>query len=255
MQLYFQFLKSMSILFFLCAICSAPSILFSFLGSRTPSSDRDIIGLYQFMIGNIGYDIESPTYYQDAACSSVVMPNITDGLTLFANQTCIDVFGVEVTMAQVADIITISEILQFLMFIIVVFHLSRRTTQLHTKADVNICTITDFAVVVEGLPQVVRHDELLKFFSELYPLDKPDWKERPPVSGCATVENVENTGNPVYRGTWIAELQIFHKMGAFIQAFKEKQALTQKLLRSRAMIKMYSTGTCRPSGPNESRRK
>jgi hypothetical protein len=207
------------------------------------------------MIGNIGYDKESPTYYQDAACSSVTVPTDTTGFTLYANQTCIDVMGIEVTMAQVADIITASEVLQFIMFIIVIFHLSRRTTQLHTKADVNLCTVTDFAVVVEGLPKVVRHEELLKFFSDLYPLDKPDWKERPPVSGCSPVENIDNTGNPVYRGTWIAELQIFHKMGAFIQAFKEKQALTHKLLRSRAMIKMYSNGTPRPSGPNERKRR
>jgi hypothetical protein len=44
-------------------------------------------------------------------------------------------------------------------------------------------------------------------------------------------------------------------MGAFIHAFKDKEKLSQKLLRSRAMIKMYSEGTKHIGGHNEKKRK
>ncbi len=236
-----------------CSILSLPSIAFCFYGSRVSTSDRDFFGLYQFMIGNIGYNERSSTYVQDAACDYVDLTNRTNHY-LLANETCIKIFGNELDMLQVADYLTVSEVLQCIMTVFVVWLLARRTVILSAKADVNVCTVTDYSVVVTGLPTVSDHKELLNFFNDLYPLDKVDWRQRPPVSGALPVDSVLNTGNPVYLGTWISELFIFHKMGAFIHAFKAKEKLTNKLLRSRAMIKMYSEGTKHMGGHHEKKR-
>lgn len=237
-----------------CSILALPAIAFCYYGSRVSSSDRDFFGIYQFMIGNIGHDIRSSTYLEDAACDFVDISNRTSKF-LLANETCINVFGNELDMLQVAGYLTVSEVLQCLMMAFVVWLLRRRTTILSAKADINVCTVTDYSVVVSGLPAVTDHQELLTFFSDLYPLDKADWRGRPPVSGALPVENVMNTNNNRYLGTWVAELFIFHKMGAFIHAFKDKEKLTEKLLRSRAMIKMYSEGTKHIGGHNEKLRR
>jgi hypothetical protein len=238
------------------------------------------------MIGNIGHDPSSASYIQDAACRFVFLhkKNITDFSSLIllmssvfficsnvniynadsnstitslsANQTCITIFNtIELNMLQVADILTISEILQFIMFAIVIRVLRKRAENLQKKADVNVCTVTDYSVMIEGLPKVADQKELVQFFSNLYPLDKPDWRGRPPLSGALPVENISNTGQGLYKGTWVAELYIFRKMGAFIHEFKNKAPLTTKLLRSRAMIKMYSEGTKHTGGFNERKRK
>jgi hypothetical protein len=95
----------------------------------------------------------------------------------------------------VADYLTISEVLQCLMTAGVVWLLARRTVNLSAKADVNVCTVTDYSVVVTGLPTVSDHQDLLQFFSKLYPLDRPDWRGRPPVSAALPVESSLNTGD------------------------------------------------------------
>ncbi len=204
------------------------------------------------MIGNIGFDPNSNSYIEDAACSYV---DITNKTFLRANETCVNVFGNELDMLQVADVLTVSEIIQFILIVVTTILLSRRAFALQQKADVNVCTVTDYAVMIEGLPKVTDHSELVHFFSGLYPLDKPDWRGRPPVSGAVPVSNILNTGDKVYLNTWVAELFVFRKMGAFIHAFMNKQVLTTKLLRARAMIKMYSEGTKHAGGHNESKRK
>jgi hypothetical protein len=66
--IHFLFLKIMTKTFFIMSIMSIPAILFAFFGSRIPYESQDGLGFYRLMVGNIGYDHNSPTYIPDSSC-------------------------------------------------------------------------------------------------------------------------------------------------------------------------------------------
>merc|ERR1711871_275950 len=82
-----------------------------------------------------------------------------------------------------------------------------------------------------------------------YPLDVPDWRQRPPLDGAAPVDNVHNSGRAsLYKGTWVAECTIHRKIGSYINAFMRKRKVTEELYRQRAKFKMYKEGTSHKHG-------
>lgn len=89
----------------------------------------------------------------------------------------------------------------------------------------------------------------MQHFSELYPLDKNDWRGRPGVLACHPVDNVSLTGNSIYLNTWVSECVLHKRIGGFLAAFKNKQHLTDKLYHYRALMKMYSENTPHQDGP------
>lgn len=241
--MYFTFLKVMCYALFLMSICSIPGIAFSYFGHKVPEEGRDFIGLYKTTIGNIGHNDDSATYEEDSKCTVAKR----DGAM------CTDIMGVEFTMSNVATILCGCEILQILVFLLAVRILKNRCAKLREKSDARSCTISDYSIMVENIPKDATSEELTQFFSELYPLDKPDWKGRPPVEGAQPLQHCDNTGKEYYVNTWVAETVIYQALSQLIAAFKAKQSYMKNLQRARAKMKMYKEDTCHAHGPNPRR--
>ena len=100
--LYFQFVKSFAVVFFIMTLLSIPSFIFCYSGEAILPVDRDSLGLYRFTLGNIGYNKLSPTYDRDSACMKVK-----------SNTTCVHLpLGQELPLYQASQIMTAMEFLQ-----------------------------------------------------------------------------------------------------------------------------------------------
>jgi len=51
------------------------------------------------------------------------------------------------------------------------------------------------------------------------------------------VSDVSNTGNPVYKGTWIAEISLVHPTGGVIETFKSKESAIKRMKVREAKLK------------------
>eukprot|EP01037_Dinobryon_pediforme_P034581 gene34581-40555_t len=92
-NLYFQFVKSMSIGLLFMTILSIPSLALSYFGSGVAQPDRDVVGLYRFSLGNIGLDKTLQSYSQKARCGSTA--------SIFhanANSTCVPLYNFSVPL-------------------------------------------------------------------------------------------------------------------------------------------------------------
>jgi hypothetical protein len=241
--MYFLFIKTFAITTFFMTLFSLPPLFFAYYGHRIPQQDQDTSGFYRLSIGNIGYDPENGNYEEDSRCSSA--PN--------KDMLCFHIYGIEFTYVEIANILTICEIIQVIIFFLGVLSLSRAHQRIKSKLDGRTCSITDYSVMIENIPPNTTELELIQHFSQLYPLDRPDWKGRPAVDSAEPVRSCGNSGFAHHLDTWIAEVTIFKKIGAMIRSFKSKQKLTEDLLRQRALMKMYNTDTCHAHGPDPKR--
>lgn len=186
-SLYFQFVKSMAICMFIMSLLSAPSIVFAYYGSAIDKTDADAMGFYRFTLGNIGYDSSSATFATDSSCEGSYINRVN------TSTTCVHLFdNIELTTSQVGIILTLSEILQFVVFMTAVYYLNYRLQTLQRvmhKEDTSVC---DYSVMVRGLPRNCSLDEVLVHFSTVYALNTVDWANRPPVLGAQTVQNVSD---------------------------------------------------------------
>lgn len=104
--------------------------------------------------------------------------------------------------------------------------------------------------MVTNLPPNTTSKELVRHFSNLYQLDSPDWRKRPPLLDAQPVNDIATTGKDIYLNSWIAEATVLRQYGNAIRAFKNEEALAIQLSRARAFIKMYKTDTTHSDGPN-----
>lgn len=241
--MYFLFIKTFAITTFFMSIFSLPPLFFSYYGHRIPQQDQDTSGFYRLSIGNIGYDPADKNYEEDSQCSSA--PN--------KDMLCFHIHGIEFTFVEIANILTICEVIQVIIFFIGVLYLSRAHKRIKSKLDGRTCSVTDYSVMVENIPPNTTEIELIQHFSNLYPLDRPDWKGRPAVDSAEPVRSCGNSGFAHHLDTWVAEVTIFKKIGSMIRSFKSKQKLTEDLLRQRALMKMYNTDTSHANGPDPKR--
>ena len=243
--LYFEFARSACLCLTLLSILSLPSIIFSYSGSRISIADRDAIGFYRFTVGNIGYDSESTTYKSDSACSYA--PRGYRG-------TCIKVSGIEIRSTDADLLMAFMEFAQIVVFFLFIYRLSRRTLKIYRGENHHDCSVVDYAVMCRRLPKDTTAAQLTKHFNSLYPLNDVDWQNRRPVARTRPVENCDNTGDKSFVGTWIADSIVFSAIGKGLSAFKLHQNWTVDLLRSRALVSMYSKSTCHKHGPNSIKR-
>lgn len=238
--LYFQFAMTMSIALCIMSFLSLPLILFTFYGSGIPEEERDGLGMYRYALGNIGY--------QDGDSSAEC-----NAERYGEDSVCIHFWGREMSMEEAASVITAMEVVSIVVFFIGVFHLHRRSFSVTGRAQRTQVSISDYAVEVHGIPPDCSDKAILKHFSDLYALDKTDWRGRPPVEGSEAVVDFKNTGDPIHAGTWVAECALHKSIGHFIASFKKKQHLMQKLFRCRARMKMYAENSCHNGGHREAR--
>jgi hypothetical protein len=239
--MYFLYAKILSITLFLMAVLSTPSLLFSFFGHRISSENQDILQFYRFTIGNIGYDSASSSYEDRSACTG------SDSLQ------CIHLFTQEFSLQSVANILMVCEFGQILIFFIGIYILKLECGRVRGGVGNRTCCVSDYAIRVDGIPPDTTTQQLLEHFSSRYALDHIDWKQRKPLDGAVPVANVYHNGQAAYKGTWVADVVIYGKIGKLIRSFKLKKENMEELLRYRAMMKMYKEDTCHAQGPNPKR--
>lgn len=228
----------MAVVTFFMSLLSGPALVFSYFGHRIPKEDRDFLNIYRLTIGNIGHDPDSSDYESASACSGAT------------HLSCVSVFSVEFSLQAVVNIIAICEILQILVFLLGVRYLRRKLGTVRGSLGTRTCHISDYSVKVENVPPDTSLEQLVAHFSSLYALDRKDWKGRPILDEAETVKVVHNSGNLLFKDTWVADATIFSRIGSMVRAFKSKRQLMENLLRYRAQMKMYSDGTCHANGPN-----
>jgi hypothetical protein len=239
--LHFFFLRSVIICMAVMSVLSFPILVFSISGSRIPLALKDPIGLYQFTLGNIGYDPTSESYQTDSACTK-----IPDWRSY--NGTCVHVMGGELKLSEVANIVTTFEFLQVVAFYFFVFYFSsmigyqgadaeENGAVSHTETEI---AVTDYTIMIRNLPETCTELELAEHFSKLYQLTSVDWKERPPIVGT---EPADNAMHPEVAGSWVANCTVFYAIGRLLSAFKKHRALLDAFHRAEAAFLMYSDGT------------
>jgi hypothetical protein len=259
--MYFQFLRSIGICFFVLTFLSIPNLFFSFWGSRMPLEDQDSFYFYRFAFGNIGYDKESAVYAEASTCNNH-LPYYN------VNETCISLpKGQEVSLSAVGSVLTFMEILQALAFFCMIWHLKRRLKWVETVMSKDVTSVTDYSIMIRNLPKDTTEMELIQHFSNLYPLDRADWKNRPALADASPVDEVticclvcciivcdfcllqvENTKDSRYKGTWVAECFVVRKIGRILNKFLKQEKVTHQLRRARAESKMYSQTTTHAHG-------
>lgn len=243
--MYFQFLKSIAICTFFMSLLCFPQLLFSYYGTHISDNDKDPLGSWRYTFGNIGYNPASATYATDSNC--------TETRNLGYSGTCIHFAGHELQLETVANTLTAMEMLQAIVFLITLHYLWRKMVSVKDLNDRLECQVSDYSVMVTGLPPDTTEEQLLTHFTNLYPLDKKDWMQRPPIKHARPVQQVVNGAPDFLVNTWVAGVVIHTKIGKLISAFLEQQALMATLYRCRAEMKKYADGTPYYWGANPSK--
>ena len=247
-QLHFFFVKSAAVCLFVMSILSVPSLMLTMGGTHVPVDKRDPMGFYVFTTGNIGFDESSSTFRNASSCGHAV--------SAFGSAyagTCVHALGFMLTSPEAAGLLTLFEVLQVLAFLCFVLHLRRRVMEIaaarHAQDAAGRVKLSDYTVVVRGVPHGTTEEELVGFFSQLYPLDVPDWKQRPAVADAHPVESTDHHEMPFYKGTWVAECSIYYSKAHFLRLYKEQHRVMKRLFRNRARMNMFGEKTPHASGP------
>lgn len=239
--LYFQFALTMGCVLLINSFLSLPALVFVFNGSNIGTEDRDVLGLYRYTLGNIGFNRESKTFAEDSKC---------EGSGYAPGEICLDINGNEVSMSEAASLITAMEFLQIIVFFLGVYHLYHKSISVMGRAAKSSIAISDFSVMVTKIPSDTSDKEIIEHFNALYQLKVPDTQNRPALEDAEPVDNIDHTGDKLHLNTWIAECIIHKGIGGFISAFKSKQHILQKLYRARAKMKMYAENSPHADGHN-----
>ena len=138
-------MKSMAVCFLLMSIFSIPSMIISYQSSKIGLADRDVFGLYQLTLGNLGYNTLDPSSKTASTCTKL-------SSTVTANTTCLTVLGQEITLNTAGNTITAFEFIQVCIFFAVVISFSRFATQLESQAESGDTAVSDYAIVVRDIP-------------------------------------------------------------------------------------------------------
>jgi hypothetical protein len=231
--LYFKFVKTFAICFFLMSLLSLPSLIFSISGSNVPLENQDAMGLYVFTIGNIGYNKDSPTYAEDLICHD---PKNIIGV----NGTCIHIGDSEIPSLHVSQLMTAFEFLQIVLFFGTIYYLNDSTDKVKESIERSECSASDYTIIVKGIPDDATVNQIVSHFSKAYNLDTQDWKGRPPVRGAYPVNDCVNSDMPQCLNTWIADCVVHTKIGSVIKSFVKQQDLMKNIYHLRAKLKMYA---------------
>lgn len=248
LPLYFIFVQSMCVAFFIMSILSIPAMLLTYHGSKMAITDRDPLGLYKLSLGNLGYNAVDEEFY----------PCTTGGYGVTKNSTCIDFYGTQLTTEQAGVVITAFEFLQVIVFLMTLFFLRIKSDLIAKQSEAKDCVVSDYAIMVTGIPKDTTITQIITHFTNLYQLKETDWRNRPPLANAEVVTNISNILSPdasIHMNTWIAEATIFRKYGMFIRSFREEEDLMTNLIRARAFMKMYKADTPHMGGYNQEKYK
>lgn len=246
----FRTLCWLAIAFGFMTVLALPAMLLSLEGKRYTPEEQDPMGLVKFTIGNNGFP-----------------PPPNSSAPVVETKTIL--FGNELASEEVTYIISFFDFCSAMFFLLFIFFYKFRITALIDEVDEGVISPQDFGVFVTGLPKDAQKTEILDHFDKLYALDKPDFehkgacgclriggkKLRPPAptwDGSVLKPNADvgNSGDPMYMGKWVCEVNIARKDGAVIRKFLAQKKLLKKLAAAKAMVQKYepqSTETANPT--------
>ena len=187
--------------------------------------DRDPIGFYRYTFGNLGYDDKSTGFASASQCSDS------------SSSVCINGFGSRVKLQTALNIIATFEVLQVLCFVIALIRMRLFIYSSDHSASDSHLTASSYAIMVTNLPSTVSKEELLEHFSSLYQLETLDWRGRKPIMNVRPVSEIENTGEKIHLGTWIAEIVLHKRIGYLLHIFKSQELYMTNLRKYRAFSK------------------
>jgi hypothetical protein len=245
-SLYFLFLKSTLATLLWMIFFSIPSLILAYSGSRISFENRDIAGLYQLSISNIGF-AESSLYNGHYCSENAIGSDAPEDI-------CLSVIGYEISSQMICLIVSAFEILQIFAFFAGVRKLRKKYYELINVGTLTRrVSVTDYTVMVEDLPSDFTLEELVTYFSNLYQLSNKDFRGRLPIEDAKTVENCDNSGDLIFMNTWVADCRVVRAVGSYVSLAKQYEKKMWRLYINRAKMKMYGENTMREGGENRRR--
>ena len=238
-HLHFKLLKALFWGFLVLAVLHLPALLLYRSGARLPRDKVDLLGSYRFTLGNMGID---PLWDLDGA-GDVAIPMHFPGLGITLFPSPHDA-GVILASCDVVSCIV------FAFLIVYTHHIIGHAKREHKR---RVLTTKDFAVFVTGLPKHVTKAEIINHFSDLYPLNRPDWKGRPPPPPTGrpkrpVADLAHVGGDRRYEGRWVAEVVIARRNGEILQTALQHKDKALQIRRLRAQVKRYGPTTAPEGG-------
>jgi RNA recognition motif-containing protein len=273
--LYFQTIRNLCILFFVCSILSVPSIWLNAGGDAIARQDADSSGLVYLTLGN------------RRASDCTALDNIAvDPLTCKAGKSTVNISSID--YVKVWDATTVSstvmamDIIYSIFFVVFLVYMSTTVDNVVADVDEEYVSAADYAVLIRGLPKSATEEDIRRFFSDRYDLKQCSMRYYPMFCGCwgkvanrksktssvlpeeaASQQGVAEEpvkdlaycdGDSSYANSWVAEVSVAHPNGDQISHFLLKSKMYHKLREARARVQKYSLGTPHKKGPNEAKR-
>jgi hypothetical protein len=207
-SLYFLFASSMSIILAVMGLFSLISIGIFPSGMSIPPDAYDSFRLFKYALGNISGCFGDKKVNSDFTCSAV------------------------------GNLLSAVEFVSVIVFFFGVLYLNYRFSVVSKKRNSSLVSASDYAVLVRNIPPSITTDDLVDHLNRLYRLDTVDVHGRPIVLNASPVESNDN--HTTIKKSWIAECKLFPSQRQLILLLKERQHLFNKIMRMRAMMKVYS---------------
>lgn len=237
-ELHFDLLKAFLRGFAVLLLLNIPALLLYRSGARLAKENADLLGSYVFTLGNIGQE-----------------RNVLNGTALsttFPLRAPVLNLELELSHKEAKTLLASMEVATCLVLAFLAVSVSNRITQAKQRHRRRVLTTKDFAVYVTNLPTDVTKAEIIEHFSELYPLDRPDWKGRAPPAHSGRpklpVQDLAHVGGDQrYEGKWVADVVLARRNGRILRTALEHKDKALEIRRLRAQMKRYGPATA-PAG-------
>jgi hypothetical protein len=145
--LYFRMVKRLALLFLALTVIAVPTLYLCFHGEGVPDEDVDALSFNLLALGNV---------------NTVANTTLPFGLGKLSPNTT-------------SAVITYADVVYSLVFLLFLVRWRARISSLATEIDEEVITVSDYAVMVKGLPADATAEEILAHFNGLYDLSKEDW--------------------------------------------------------------------------------
>ena len=277
--LYFRIIKYLAWTFFFMSVLAMPAIIITRSGNRVPEEDVDVLSMSLFSLANVGDAVEPE-------CLLLSTQQLADD-PAGCNSTIITVLGRDFEETDISVILSLCDFAYSLLFMLFIWFLKIRIQYVVRCFERDVVSISDYAVMVKGLPRDATVTEIRDHFSRLYNLSTEDWTFPGYCCGCVSrkahsrqtedhalrynmmmhealgggevsagqtallengpVEDVSNTRDFSYRGSWVAEVVMAHPNGDLIRRYKEQKARLARIRIVKALMKKYNKGNATAS--------
>jgi len=254
-RLYFLYVRTLGFIFLVMSLCAIPSFLLCHEGSGVPREGQDSLSLFRTMLANVGSG-----------------PQADNGLFTTKVRWLGGSFAVTDTGVPLSLFCSAGAALAVVGWI----YLRRATSAITREAKEEVVTCEDYAVFVSNVPEDEKGRSLAKYFSKAYDMHGGDWKDR---DWAAREGNASSPHGRLYGEgadfrvlttshlfgatshsfvnvfeTSVAEVTLVFSDSKAINSFIRRENAETRLMRTRALAKMYGPDTSHRGGANQEKR-